>query len=347
LDTTDDLLTAALLPRTRPRQVREMSQRGLADVLGRPDDHPDLLCTAAREVLRSGAARRLARDEEARAASQGIRIVGWDDADYPWLLRQIFDPPPVLYARGSPADQGPAVAIVGARAASIRGFALAQCLARDLAEAGASIVSGLARGIDTAAHQGALDARGRTVAVLGSALDNVYPPENTGLASRIPDAGALVSEFPLGTGPTRWNFPRRNRVIAGWVRAVVVVEAGDKSGALITARLAAEEGRDVMAVPGHPSDEMAGGTNQLIRDGAALVRGAMDVLEALQLSVPVRKPDEPRDDLLRALRPDAPASVDEIHATCGRPIPEILARLAELEIGDKVRRLPGALYVRN
>jgi DNA processing protein len=338
---------AALLPLTNPRQVREISRRGLAEVLARPDEHEDLLSSEARHAIRSGSARRRAQAESARAAALAIRIAGWDEADYPYLLRQTFDPPPVLYCQGRLAEPGPSVAVVGARASTIRGCALARSLARDLADAGVTIVSGLARGVDAAAHEGALDAQGRTVAVLGSAVDTLYPAENTRLASRIPPKGTIVSEFPLGVGPTRWNFPRRNRVIAGWVRAVVVVEAGETSGALITARFAADEGRDVMAVPGHPSDEMSKGTNQLIRDGAALVRGAADVLEALQLSAPPRSPERPGDELLRALRPDAPSSIDEIQAACGRPIPEILARLAELEIGDRVRRLPGALYVRN
>jgi DNA processing protein len=283
----------------------------------------------------------------------GIRLVARQDADYPAWLGRIYDPPPVLWARGRlVAGEGErAVAIVGARAATRVGLAFARLLAADLAAAGLTIVSGLARGIDTAAHQGALEAGGRTVAVLGSGLDRVYPAENAGLARAIARDGAVVSEFPPGTEPWKGNFPRRNRTIAGWARAVVVVEAGEKSGALLTARAALDEGRDVMAVPAHPTLLSAAGTNALLRDGAALVRDAGDVLSELGLAkAAARAPAcarERDDPLLAALRRGVPTSVEEIAARCARPLPELLAQLSELELSGRLRRLPGALFVRS
>ena len=210
------------------------------------------------------------------------------------------------------------------------------------------MVSGLARGIDTAAHRGALEAGGRTVAVLGSGLRCVYPKENAPVAEAIAaGGGAVVSELPLDAGPWKGNFPRRNRVIAGWGRAVVVVEAGERSGALITARLALEEGRDVLAVPGHPTWPGAAGTNALLRDGAVIVRHAGDILE--EIGLVARSPVEMRtdDDVLAVLRHDTPSSVEEIAARCDRELPELLSRLGELELTSRVRRLPGSLFVRS
>jgi DNA processing protein len=283
------------------------------------------------------------------ASRLGVVLVGWDDAAYPSLLRAAYDPPPVLYVRGSwpPGDDPGAVAIVGSRGASREGRSLARGMARDLAAGGLVVVSGLARGIDTAAHEGALDARdGRTVAVLGSALDRIYPPENAGLADRIAARGALVSEFAFGTGPLPGHFPRRNRVIAALCRGTVVVEAAARSGALITARYALEEGREVMAVPGHPNDRGAEGTNALLRDGAALVRGAPDVASELGLVLVPAAPQDVAGGLLAAFRPDVPTTLDDLCARSGRPPAELLAELSMLELQARVRRLPGALYLR-
>jgi DNA processing protein len=350
LDSTFDLLTLALLPGSHSRTARDLAARvPLAEALSHPEDHGDLLAEQARHALRSGEARRAAETEHSRCAGQGIRIVGWDEAEYPPLLRHTYDPPPVLWMRGSlQIGEGPrAVALVGARAASPLGAAFARTLARDLAGAGATVVSGLARGIDTAAHEGALAGKGRTVAVLGSGLGCLYPPENEGLAARLAGAGgAVVSEFPFGFSPQPRNFPRRNRVIAGWGVAVVVVEAGERSGALGTARCALDEGREVLAVPGHPTFEGAVGTNALLRDGAALVRSAADVAEALGWSAPA--PEVPAaEPLLRAWRPGEPLTVDELSSRSGTPAAQVLRQLSELEMLDKVRRLPGALYVRD
>ena len=348
MDTTFDLLTLALVPGLSPRAARELACRGpLAAALERPGEHADLLGVPAREALRSGAARRLAGAEAARAVALGVRIVGRDEPDYPPWLRLVYAPPLVLWVRGAlVAGEGEgAVAVVGSRAATGLGLAFARTLARDLASAGMTVVSGLARGIDTAAHRGALDGGGRTVAVLGSGLDRLYPAENAALADAVARDGAVVSEFPLGTGPWKQNFPRRNRVIAGWARAVVVVEAGRRSGALSTARAALDEGREVMAVPGHPAQPAAEGTNGLLRDGAALVRGAPDVLSELGLLPPAAE-REPTDEVLATLARGVPASVDEIQARCGLALPALLARLVELELREALVRLPGALFVR-
>ncbi|HUG53078.1 MAG TPA: DNA-processing protein DprA [Vicinamibacteria bacterium] len=348
-----DLLTLALLPGVAPRAIRVLAGRGpLGDVLRDPAAHADQLGAEARSLLAKGEARRRAEAETRRAEGLGVRIVGWDDGEYPALLRRIFDPPPVLYVRGSlhPDEGERSVAVVGARAATPVGRALARAMARDLASWGATVVSGLARGIDTAAHQGALDAGGRTVAVLGCGIDRMYPRENAALADTLVGSGALVSEFPLGTPPLPPHFPRRNRIIAGWSRAVVVVEAAGRSGALNTARTAVDEGRDVMAVPGHPSQPASEGTNHLLREGAALVRHARDVAEELGFTVPAppRLPDEASSDqVLGALRADAPLSLDDLQARCGLETPELLARLTQLELRDEVRRLPGALFVRH
>lgn len=350
MSSTFDLLTLAVLTDVGPRRSAALLARGpLADVLARPDDHDDVLPAPAREELRCGRARRRAEREQELARARGERIVGRDEPDYPGRLRRIYDPPPVLWVRGRlESDDGArGAAIVGARRATPAGAALARQIARDLAAAGVLVVSGLARGIDSEAHEGCLEGGGRTIAVLGSALDRLYPPENAGLAARIARSGAVVSEFPFGTGPHAGNFPRRNRVIAGWGRGVVVVEARSKSGALVTARCALEEGREVMAVPGHPRQPNAEGTNQLLRDGAALVRGVLDVADELGWVIPVTEPaPRPADDLMAVLDSGAPLGLDEIQARSGRSAPELLARLAELELAARVRRLPGGLFVR-
>lgn len=349
MDATTDLLTLAFVPGLGPRAAHDLGARGpLADVLARPGEHADLLGAPAIEALRLGSARRQAEAESRRAAALGIRIVGRDEADFPGWLRRVYAAPPVLWVRGAlvGGEGERAVAVVGSRTATGLGLGFARSLARDLAAAGVVVVSGLARGIDTAAHQGALDGCGRTVAVLGSGLDRLYPPENAALARAVAKGGAVVSEFPLGTSPWKGNFPRRNRVIAGWARATVVVEAGVRSGALSTARAALDEGREVMAVPGHPSQPGAEGTNALLRDGAALVRGAGDVLFELGLAAPEDAAQDPPDVVVAALARGVPAGVEEIQARSGLPLPALLARLAELELDDAVVRLPGALFLR-
>ncbi len=343
-----DLLMLALMPGVPPRvRASLLAAADLSEVLADPSDHAGRLPESARAALGSGDLRKAAEQEIEGARREGIQLLAWGEPGYPELLACTCDPPPVLWVRGTlvAADWDAGIAIVGSRQATGAGRALARGMARDLARAGATIVSGLALGIDGEAHRGALDAGGRTVAVLGSGLAQVYPASHVPLAEQIVRAGALVSEFPLQTPPYKGNFPRRNRVIAGWTSGVVVVEAAARSGALVTARVALEEGREVMAVPGHPTCATAEGTNALIRDGAVLVRGAADVAEQLGLSLPepVAALGEP---LLEALRSDAPLSLDELQRKSGVPVSALLQRLGELELERKVLRLPGALFVR-
>jgi DNA processing protein len=346
---TFDLLTLALLPELGPAKQRRLLARGpVSDCLARPEDHADLFCEAARQALANGEARRETARQAARARTAGVRIVGLDEPEYPDGVRRIADPPPVLWVRGRLAagECERSVAVVGRRGASGPGCLLARQLGRDLCAAGLTVVSGLARGIDGEAHQGALLA-GRTVAVLGCGVDTVYPPEHHQLAAAIAAEGAVVSEFPLGTRPWPGNFPRRNRVIAGWGRGVVVVEAGVRSGALVTARLALDEGREVMAVPGHPLHTGAAGTNALIREGATLVRDANDVLRDLDLQPHPPKIVDPgkEDPVLEALRSGV-ATLEDLESATRWSASALLAHLTELELLGCVRRLPGALFAR-
>lgn len=338
-----------MIPGLTARVIAQLAQRApLAEVVAHPDEHADLVPDGGVAGLRSGRAAERADLESAAAARLGIALVALPDPRYPALLRRIYDPPPVLYVRGVLAeDEVTTVAVVGSRAATAAGRTLARSMARDLAAWGTTVVSGLARGIDTAAHEGALDASGRTVAVLGCGLDRTYPPENERLAGRITSAGAVVSEFALGTPPLPEHFPRRNRVIAGWSRAVVIVEAAARSGALNTARCAADEGRDVLAVPGHPTQPASAGTNQLIRDGAGLVRSAIDVAQELGIEPPAAAAKADTDPLLGALAGDAPATLEELRDRSGLETGALLARLTDLELRDVVRRLPGPLFVRH
>jgi DNA processing protein len=250
------------------------------------------------------------------------------------------------------ALHGPAVAVVGARAATPTGLRLGYELGRDVAAAGLTVISGLARGVDGAAHQGALDAGGSTVAVLGSGVDVVYPRQHAALAGGILTSGAIVSEFPPGTPPRAEHFPQRNRIISGLSLAVVVVEASERSGSLITARMALEQGRDVLAVPGNPASGSYRGSHALIKDGARLVETVKDVLEEIRwrprgrpapaggVVVPAGTPLE------AAMDAGEPYSIEEIAARCERSVAEILAELSALEIAGRVTRVAGGRYVR-
>ena len=256
----------------------------------------------------------VARAEMRAGAKAGARMICRGDAAYPAALAETPDAPPLLWCRGNPALLArPMVALVGARNASSLGTRMARALAAGLSDQGIVVVSGLARGIDTIAHGAAL--AGGTVAVMAGGLDVVYPPENAGLAGEIADRGLILTEQPFGLEPQARHFPLRNRIISGLSRAVVVVEAAQGSGSLITARMALDQGREVMAVPGHPFDARASGCNQLLRDGAVLVRGAADVIAALGDGAPGEGPAvtgaqaapvrtaEPADDTARpALR---------------------------------------------
>jgi DNA processing protein len=312
----------------------------------------DALDLLARQLMPHGplgqGARARAEAELERARRQQIEVVTLVDPAYPETLRAAPEPPLALYVQGD--LQGclarPAVAIVGSREATARGRSLAFALARDLARAGCIVVSGLARGIDTAAHEGAL-AGGTTLAVQGRGLDAVYPPENAGLARRLlAGGGAIVSEFALGVPPRPHHFPLRNRILAGLVRVVVVVEATERSGALVTARLALDAGRDVLAVPGHPYDARARGANALLHDGAGLVRDAQDVLDALGLVAPLEARPPEREPVLAAIDSGQGISIEELTERTGLSMPALLARLGRLELEGTVARLPGPLFVR-
>ena len=307
----------------------------------------------------------LLRDAESEvdaAHRLGARIVTISDAEYPRSLRAVFDPPVVLYIMGEIAEiDAGAVAIVGARRSTPYGESRARELSRDLAVAGLTIVSGLARGIDSTAHAAALDAGGRTIAVLGTGIDILYPNESAELGRRIAasGAGALVSEFPPGTPPIASNFPQRNRIIAGLSRAVVVVEASERSGSLITARDALEYGREVLAVPG-PVGPSSRGTHKLIRDGAEIAETADDVLRAIR--APRASGEHPPDREPSSLPPALPPGVgpegyailrvlgagekqiDAIFDEIDAPAPVVSASLMRLEIAGFIRQRPGKLF---
>ena len=292
--------------------------------------------------------------ELALLEAKHVDVLTWEDPRYPERLRAIYDPPPVLYVRGElRAVDDWAVGMVGTRHASTYGKEAARLLAADLARAGVTIISGLARGIDTQAHRAALEAGGRTIAVLGSGVDIIYPWENLNLAQEIIEHGALISEYALGVQPEANNFPPRNRIISGLSRGIIVVEAGEQSGALITADFAADQGRDVFAVPGSIFQRGSVGTNKLIRDGAQPVTSANDVLEALNLTaVPQQAeaqmlfPTDATEALLLEQLADDPAHVDEVSRATGLPIETVTGTFALMELKGLVRHAGGMTYMR-
>ncbi len=289
-----------------------------------------------------------------RIARAGISVLTRADPTYPRRLAQIPAPPPVLYLRGSlvPEDEV-AVAVVGTRRATPYGRQVTERLAADLAAAGVTVVSGLARGIDAAAHRAALDAGGRTIAVLGSGPDVVYPPEHRNLAARIAEQGAVLADYPPGRKPDAPNFPARNRIIAGLSLGVLVVEAPVRSGALITVDFAADQGRDVFAVPGSVLAPASAGCLRLLRDGARLVTCADDVLEDLnlgrrqeQIAVQQALPLEEDERRLLALLAPEPQHVDELAAAANLPIAQIGALLLTMELKGLVRNAGAQHYAR-
>ncbi|MGC8855987.1 MAG: DNA-processing protein DprA [Anaerolineae bacterium] len=288
-----------------------------------------------------------------KITEQGIRIVTWLDENYPSRLKEIDQPPPVLYLRGDylPDDQF-AVAIVGTRRVTPYGRQVADELASFLAANGVTVISGLARGVDAIAHSAAIRAGGRTLAVLGSGVDRIYPPEHRALAEQICAHGALVSDYAPGTPPDAVNFPPRNRIISGLSMAVVVVEAGETSGALITAGFAAEQGREVFAVPGNIFAPQSKGTNKLIQQGAQPLLSVQDLMQALDLNrlseqkvarrlLPT---DETEARLLNVLSHE-PLHVDEIRQRAGMPIEQVSATLVMMELKGLVRQVGGMNYV--
>ena len=291
-------------------------------------------------------------DERAALADleeRGIRWVARGAPGYPARLRKVHDPPAGLFIRGEAEPtllDGPCVAVVGARACSAYGTAVAAELARGLARAGVVVVSGLARGIDGAAHRGALE-RGRTVAVLGCGIDRDYPRAHRGLAASIAERGLIVSEYPPGVEPAPWRFPARNRIVAGLCDATVVVEARERSGALITADLALDEGREVLAVPGEVTSLLSKGTNHLLRLGATPATCLGDVLAVVGVKpVPATAPAlVPRLEALRAAVADGPAAADELVRKTGLSAGDVAAALAELELAGAVVQADGLYRV--
>ena len=278
---------------------------------------------------------------ERSLAERGYRFV--PRPRLPPLLRAIHDPPPGLFLRGDAELallEQPAVAIVGARQCSGYGATVARSLGRELAAAGLVVVSGLARGVDAEAHRGALDARGRTIAVLGCGVDRDYPAANAELARRVAATGLVVSEYAPGVEPAPWRFPARNRIVAGLCAATVVVEARERSGALITADFALEEGREVFAVPGEITSALSAGTNGLLKLGATPLATANDVLASFGLEADAALPED-RDGLLDLL----PASADELVRKTGRPAAEIAQALVELELAGAVAAHAGVYRV--
>ncbi len=294
----------------------------------------------------------LAAGEEAKAAALGARLLTLVDAAYPPALLELPLPPPVLYVQGA-LPSAPAVTIVGSRRADLYGLTVAETFGRDLAAAGATVVSGFAHGIDAAAHRGALAApEGRTVAVLGCGLGVDYPRGQTKLGRRIGERGALVSEFPVGTAPARWQFPVRNRILAALAQAVLVVRATPRSGSLITVRHALDLGRDVYAIPGRIHEAGSQGPNQLLRDGAFVAQEAADILAHLDpplgAAAPKPKAARPSDasPLLAALPPAEAMTIEELAAATGMDVQTVVGELLGLELEGTVRRLPGGAYCR-
>ncbi|HZS08328.1 MAG TPA: DNA-processing protein DprA [Blastocatellia bacterium] len=302
----------------------------------------------------------------------GARVVTIDDDDYPPLLREIYDPPIALYVRGnlSLAHERPCLAVVGSRRCSTYGVNASQSLSRALAEQGITIVSGLARGIDAAAHRGALEALGATIGVIGTGLDVTYPKEHARLTDEVIANGAVVSEFPLGTPPLAQNFPYRNRILSGLCFGVLVVEASEHSGSLITARLAYEQGREVFAVPGNITSQTSFGPNYLIKDGAKLVQHWRDVVEempramkeqisgkaGLEKNSGTEQQFQPAFEavalssheraVLELLSPDVSSHIDQLLTTSGLNSSDLMNALLGLEMKDRIKQLPGKSFVR-
>jgi DNA processing protein len=324
------------------------------------------LPAAVAQAIHSGEPLKQAEKEIAKAHQTGARLLTWDEPGYPHRLREIYDPPPLLYVKGNlELLDRHSLAIVGTRRPTPYGNQIGERLARDLADRGLVIVSGLARGIDSSAHKGALaSVRGATIGVLGCGVDVVYPKENKKLFAEVEQRGAVLTEFPIGTFPAPQNFPVRNRVIAGMALGVVVVEGAQYSGSLITARLGMEFGREVYGVPGNVTQPTSFGPNQLIKQGAKLVTSWEDVVEELPTAIraelmPVETTTaEERASLFaeslspaertlyELLGPDQARHVDELVEVSGLSSSEVLATLFELEMKGIIRQLPGKQFLK-
>jgi len=337
----------AVLRASREDLIQSGCSPQLADAIRRGPDSP--VCRSIERELNA-------------IERERIEVRSVLDPTYPARLKMIADPPPLLYITGTLTEQDDlAVAIVGARRATAAGRVMTEELSHDLAALGVTVVSGLARGVDAAAHRGALAAQGRTIAVLGCGIDQTYPPEHERLRRQIEERGAILSEVPVGAPPHSHHFPRRNRIISGLSLGVIVTEAAINSGSLITARLAAEQGREVFAVPGFVKEATSRGTNALLKEGAALIERAQDVIDvvmpqlepALRLRLQPSREKNVRGDQLgkeEQLVYDAlsyePLTVDDVIVTTGLSVPTVMASLLSLELRQRVRPLPGQRYLR-
>ncbi len=283
-----------------PVSIRKLIEvyRDPVEILNtKPETVRDIINSSAIEGLKNWKNIQWEKEIE-KAESSGIKIVTFDEPCYPESLKQIPDPPPVLYVKGNIPENRIFIAVVGTRNPSFYGTSMAEKFSLELASYGFCIVSGLARGIDSIAHRAALKTKNQTVAVLGSGLANIYPAENAKLAEEISQNGAIISEFPLDTSPEKFNFPRRNRIISGLSRAVLVIEAGQRSGALITAHLAAEQNKEVFVLPSDVNRITGKGNNQLIKDGATLVESVEEILKELNLELITEQSDDSKQDFL-------------------------------------------------
>lgn len=326
-----------------PEKVFAASPEALSSIQG--------ISHAMAVSIRSQASSTFADRESDRLCRSSARLVTFTSDSYPPLLRELPDPPPYLYHYGTLEPQELCIAVVGSRRSSTYGRMVTERISAELAENGVTVVSGLARGIDTAAHRGALDGSGRTIAVLGSGIDQVYPPENRDLARRIAEHGAVITEFPFGMEPLAENFPRRNRIVSGLAKGVLVVEASENSGSLITARLALDQGRDVFAVPGNINSAVSRGSNLLIREGAKLVMGVEDILEELPLRRTLSVTGEPLvpqlppgEETVWKIVAESPRHIDEITAKSSLTVGEVSAILLRLELKGLVTQLPGKIF---
>lgn len=328
-----------------------LGQHELAELPGFGPGVADALVTIRRD---SDARREAERDLE-RAQRAGLRLLLYHEPYYPPKLRQIPDPPPVLYQAGAwEADQRPAIAIVGTRKPTAYGLTVAEQLGRELARLGAVVISGMARGIDSAAHRGALSEGGTSVAVLGGGADLCYPREAATIYRAMKDRGAILSEQAPGTEPRREHFPERNRIISGLCDGVIVVEAGERSGTLITVTHALSQGREVFAVPGPITSPMSIGPHRLIREGACLIESGRQVLEELGFVAPAEGPIDrtpallsPEEQRLLGWMGHSPRRPDELAEAFGLLAAEVQATLTMLEIRGAVRRMPDGAYVRS
>lgn len=354
------LLRLSFVPGVGPNKIRALISRfGFSERIFKAhvDQLTDVIDRKTAERIKQADGRDYVADQIARMKRSDARLITLWDAEYPEQLKQIYDPPAYLFVKGTlAADDRFSIAVVGTRQPSNYGKVVTEKLASDLARKGLTIVSGLAYGIDTLAHAAAVNSGGRTLAILGSGVDVIYPYQNKALSERIVDNGALISEFPMGTEPDRNNFPRRNRLICGLSLGTVVIEAGTKSGALITAEMALEQNREVFAIPGNIDSPKSFGTNELIKLGAKVVTSSEDILEELapQLRGFLGRSEGKIDELdlddhekgMLSILSHEPKHIDAIAKESGHTTSKCLSVLLSLELKSFVKQLGGKHFVK-